>query len=78
MSTTIKQPHERELLGHPVGLFILFFYCESRGTFLILWDTWNLVYCVAIHQQLQLTRRIGWTNKDTIWLYGFGILCWFM
>ena len=24
MSTTIKQPHERELLGHPVGLFILF------------------------------------------------------
>ena len=25
MSTAIKQPHQRELFGHPVGLYVLFF-----------------------------------------------------
>ena len=25
MSTLIKQPYQKELFGHPVGLFVLFF-----------------------------------------------------
>ena len=24
-STTLKQPHQKELFGHPVGLYVLFF-----------------------------------------------------
>ena len=69
MSTTIKQPHERELLGHPVGLFILFFtemwerfsYYGMRGI---------LVLYVAT-SATAIDPGLGWTNKDAIWLYGW-------
>ena len=25
MNTTMKQPHEKEIFGHPAGLYVLFF-----------------------------------------------------
>ena len=69
MSTTIKQPHERELLGHPVGLFILFFtemwerfsYYGMRGILVLYMAT----------SATAIDPGLGWTNKDAIWLYGW-------
>jgi hypothetical protein len=37
MSTLIKQPHQKELFGHPVGLYVLFF-TEMWEAFFVLWD----------------------------------------
>ena len=69
MSTTIKQPHERELLGHPVGLFILFFtemwerfsYYGMRG----------ILVLYVVTSATAIDPGLGWTNKDAIWLYGW-------
>jgi len=69
MSTAIKQPHERELFGHPVGLYILFFtelwerfsYYGMRGI---------LVLYIAT-SATAIDPGLGWTNGDAIWLYGW-------
>ncbi len=69
MSTAIKQPHEKELFGHPVGLFILFFtemwerfsYYGMRGL---------LVLYIAT-SATAADAGLGWTTKDALWLYGW-------
>lgn len=69
MVTAIKQPHEKELFGHPVGLFILFFtemwerfsYYGMRGILVLYMAT----------SATAIDPGLGWTNKDAIWLYGW-------
>lgn len=69
MSTAIKQPHQKELFGHPVGLFILFFtemwerfsYYGMRGILVLYMAT----------SATAIDPGLGWTNKDAIWLYGW-------
>jgi dipeptide/tripeptide permease len=69
MSTAIKQPHQKELFGHPVGLFILFFtemwerfsYYGMRGILVLYMAT----------SATSIDPGLGWTNKDAIWLYGW-------
>lgn len=69
MSATIKQPHQQELLGHPVGLFILFFtemwerfsYYGMRGILVLYMAT----------SATAIDPGLGWSSKDAIWLYGW-------
>ena len=67
--STLKLPHQREILGHPVGLFILFFtemwerfsYYGMRGL---------LVLYIATSATAQ-DPGLGWTTKEALWLYGW-------
>ncbi|GGB70401.1 hypothetical protein GCM10007424_07940 [Flavobacterium suaedae] len=69
MSTITKQPHQKELFGHPAGLFILFFtemwerfsYYGMRGI---------LTLYIAT-SATAVDPGLGWTNKDALWLYGW-------
>jgi len=69
MENTANQVHQKELLGHPVGLFILFFtemwerfsYYGMRGI---------LVLYIAT-SATAIDPGLGWSNKDAIWLYGW-------
>ena len=70
MSNSIAKPIIRkELFGHPVGLFILFFtemwerfsYYGMRGILVL--------YMVASANAID--PGLGWSNKDAIWLYGW-------
>ncbi|WP_417290355.1 peptide MFS transporter [Corallibacter sp.] len=68
MSTTVKQAHQRELFGHPVGLFILFFT--------EMWERFSyygmrailVLYLVA--QAKGENAGLGWSNADALSLYG--------
>ncbi|MFT7114326.1 MAG: POT family proton-dependent oligopeptide transporter [Candidatus Azotimanducaceae bacterium] len=61
--------HKKEFLGHPVGLYILFFtemwerfsYYGMRGL---------LILYIATSATSQ-DPGLGWTTKDAIWLYGW-------
>lgn len=69
MTEAAQYPERRELFGHPVGLFILFFtemwerfsYYGMRGI---------LVLYVATSASA-VDPGLGWSNKDAIWLYGW-------
>lgn len=69
MSTIIKQPHQKELFGHPVGLYVLFFT--------EMWERFSyygmrailVLYLVAKTQDAN--AGLGWTNKEALALYGW-------
>ncbi len=69
MSTAIKQAHQKELFGHPVGLFILFFtemwerfsYYGMRGILVL--------YLVGL--TTDKNAGLGWSNGDALALYGW-------
>ncbi|WP_370390753.1 peptide MFS transporter [uncultured Winogradskyella sp.] len=69
MSTAIKQPHQRELFGHPVGLYVLFFT--------EMWERFSyygmrailVLYLVA--QSIGDNPGLGWTNGEALALYGW-------
>ncbi|QNK76410.1 peptide MFS transporter [Winogradskyella undariae] len=69
MSTATKEVHHNELLGHPIGLFILFFtemwerfsYYGMRGILVLYMAT----------SATAIDPGLGWSNKDAIWLYGW-------
>jgi POT family proton-dependent oligopeptide transporter len=69
MSTAIKQPHQRELFGHPVGLYVLFFT--------EMWERFSyygmrailVLYLVA--QSRGDNPGLGWTNGEALALYGW-------
>jgi len=62
-------PHERELFGHPIGLYVLFFtemwerfsYYGMRG----------LLTLYIATSATAVDPGLGWTTKDAIWLYGW-------
>lgn len=59
----------KEFMGHPVGLFVLFFtemwerfsYYGMRGILVLYMAT----------SATAIDPGLGWTNKDAIWLYGW-------
>jgi POT family proton-dependent oligopeptide transporter len=70
MNTITKQPHEKEILGHPVGLYVLFF--------VEMWERFSYYGMRAI-LTLYLAAPIilgdpqsgfGWTNGETLSFYG--------
>jgi len=69
MSTVIKQPHQKELFGHPVGLYVLFFT--------EMWERFSyygmrailVLYLVA--QTTDDNGGLGWTNGEALSLYGW-------
>lgn len=69
MSIAIKQPHEKELFGHPVGLFVLFFT--------EMWERFSY-YGMRALLVLYLTSKttaenpgVGWTQGEALALYGW-------
>jgi len=71
MSTAIKQPHQRELFGHPVGLYILFLT--------EMWERFSYYGMRALLVLYMTTATIGddrgaglgWTSKEALALYGW-------
>ncbi len=69
MSTAVKPLQRKEMFGHPVGLFILFFtemwerfsYYGMRGILVLYMAT----------SATAIDPGLGWSNKDAIWLYGW-------
>ncbi|MDC1104732.1 peptide MFS transporter, partial [Polaribacter sp.] len=69
MNNTKKLTHQKELFGHPVGLYVLFFtemwerfsYYGMRGI---------LVLYVA-SSATAIDPGLGWTNKNALILYGW-------
>ena len=69
MNTTMRQPHEKEIFGHPIGLYVLFFteMCERfsyYGMRAIL-----VLYLVA--ETTEGNAGLGWTNGEALALYGW-------
>ncbi|MFZ9674055.1 MAG: peptide MFS transporter [Flavobacteriaceae bacterium] len=68
MSTTVIPVHERQLFGHPAGLYILFFtemwerfsYYGMRALFVL--------FLVA--ETTSSNAGFGWTNEEALALYG--------
>ncbi|MDG2151806.1 MAG: peptide MFS transporter [Polaribacter sp.] len=69
MSSTVKLPHQKELFGHPVGLYVLFFT--------EMWERFSyygmrailVLYLVA--QTQSENSGLGWTNGEALSLYGW-------
>jgi len=69
MSSTVKLPHQKELFGHPVGLYVLFFT--------EMWERFSyygmrailVLYLVA--QTQNENSGLGWTNGEALSLYGW-------
>lgn len=69
MATLAKQPHEKELFGHPVGLYILFLT--------EMWERYSYygmralltIYMVA--ETIGDNPGLGWTNSESLALYGW-------
>jgi len=69
MSASVKQAHQKELFGHPVGLYILFFT--------EMWERFSyygmrailVLYLVASSQGDN--AGLGWTNGEALALYGW-------
>lgn len=69
MSTVIKQPHQKELWGHPVGLYVLFFT--------EMWERFSY-YGMRALLTLYLVEKTtadnpgkGWLDSESIMLYGW-------
>jgi POT family proton-dependent oligopeptide transporter len=69
MSTAIKQPHEKELWGHPVGLYVLFFT--------EMWERFSyygmraLLVLYLTSKTTDLNPGVGWTQGEALALYGW-------
>ncbi|MEE2604741.1 MAG: MFS transporter, partial [Bacteroidota bacterium] len=65
----VLQPHQKELFGHPVGLYYLFFT--------ELWERFSYYGMRAILVLYLVARTggdnpgLGWTNDSAIALYGW-------
>ncbi len=69
MSTAIKQPHEKELFGHPVGLYVLFFT--------EMWERFSyygmraLLVLYLTTKTTDLNPGVGWSQVEALSLYGW-------
>ena len=69
MSTAIKQAHQKELFGHPVGLYVLFFT--------EMWERFSYYGMRAILTLYMVARTtddnpgLGWDNVEALALYGW-------
>lgn len=69
MQTTVKPAHQKELFGHPVGLYILFFT--------EMWERFSYygMRAILVLYLITLTTDknpgLGWTNVEALALYGW-------
>ena len=69
MNDLAKQPHEKELMGHPVGLYVLFF--------VEMWERFSYYGMRAILVLYLVSESTGgnpglaWSNGDALKLYGW-------
>ncbi|MFY0630659.1 MAG: peptide MFS transporter [Flavobacteriaceae bacterium] len=69
MNAAIKQPHERELFGHPAGLYVLFFT--------EMWERFSyygmraLLVLYLTSKTTDLNPGVGWAQGDALALYGW-------
>lgn len=69
MQASLKQPHQKELFGHPVGLYILFFT--------EMWERFSYYGMRAILVLYLVTATeernpgLGWTNVEALSVYGW-------
>lgn len=69
MSTAIEQPHEKELFGHPIGLYVLFFT--------EMWERFSYYGMRAILTLYMVARTtddnagLGWDDGRALALYGW-------
>lgn len=69
MTTLVKPAHQKELFGHPVGLFVLFFtemwerfsYYGMRALFVLF----------LVSETTSNNPGFGWTNNEALALYGW-------
>ncbi len=69
MSDITLKPHQKELFGHPIGLYVLFFtemwerfsYYGMRG----------LLTLYIATSATAVDPGLGWSGKDALWLYGW-------
>jgi POT family proton-dependent oligopeptide transporter len=69
LNTIVKEPYQKELFGHPVGLFVLFFT--------EMWERFSyygmrailVLYLVA--KTSENNAGLGWTNAEALALYGW-------
>jgi POT family proton-dependent oligopeptide transporter len=73
MSSTVKLPHQKELFGHPVGLYVLFF-TEMWERF----SYYGMRSILVIYMIAQATSEngpgLGWTNLEAYQLYGWYVM----
>jgi POT family proton-dependent oligopeptide transporter len=69
MTTIAKKPEQRELFGHPVGLFILFFT--------EMWERFSyygmraILVLYLVRSTTDSNAGLGWTNSEALQLYGW-------
>lgn len=69
MATIAKKPYEKELFGHPVGLYVLFFT--------EMWERFSYYGMRAILVLYMISSAtgsnpgLGWSNSDALALYGW-------
>ena len=73
MSNTVKLPHQKELFGHPVGLYVLFF-TEMWERF----SYYGMRSILVIYMIAQATNKngpgLGWTELEAYQLYGWYVM----
>ncbi|AUP78582.1 peptide MFS transporter [Flavivirga eckloniae] len=68
-ATALKKPHEKEFLGHPVGLYVLFFT--------EMWERFSyygmraLLVLYLTSKTTDLNPGVGWTQGEALSLYGW-------
>ncbi len=69
MAAIDKPAHQKELFGHPVGLYVLFFT--------EMWERFSyygmraILVLYLVTQTTDLNPGLGWTNKEALVLYGW-------
>jgi len=69
MTSLTKAPEQREFLGHPVGLFILFFT--------EMWERFSyygmraILVLYLVRSTTDSNAGLGWTNSEALQLYGW-------
>lgn len=69
MSSTRLQSHQKELFGHPIGLFVLFFT--------EMWERFSyygmraILVLYLVSQTDIVNAGLGWTNREALALYGW-------
>ena len=68
MTTAVKDPSQREIFGHPVGLFILFFT--------EMWERFSyygmraILVLYLVQATTDANPGLGWSNGEALALYG--------
>jgi len=73
MSTTTLKPHQKELFGHPIGLYVLFF-TEMWERF----SYYGMRAILVIYMIAQAGHKdgpgLGWSEVDALKLYGWYVM----